>query len=63
MISTVITLTDPGVDKNVVLVDRPDGLSPAGELKSIVLNDPQPLQDYGCFIPWGYDPFAVPPEA
>jgi hypothetical protein len=38
--------------------DRPDGLSPAGWLQLVVLNDPQPLQDYGCFLP--EDPFAVP---
>lgn len=39
--------------------DRPDGLSPAGWLQQVVLDDPQPLQDYGCFLP--ADPFAVPP--
>ncbi|MEV4358759.1 hypothetical protein [Nonomuraea sp. NPDC049625] len=39
--------------------DRPDGLSPAGELQRIVLEDPMPLQDYGCFLP--EDPFALPP--
>jgi hypothetical protein len=44
------------------VLDRPDGLSPAGEYKGIVLNDPRPLQDYGCFFPEGYDPFAIPPE-
>jgi hypothetical protein len=38
--------------------DRPDGLSPAGRLQEVVLNDPLPLQDYGCFLP--DDPFAVP---
>ncbi|WP_203862467.1 hypothetical protein [Plantactinospora mayteni] len=38
--------------------DRPDCLSPAGWLQQVVLNDPQPLQDYGCFLP--EDPFAVP---
>ncbi|MGO4760875.1 hypothetical protein AB4212_71615, partial [Streptomyces sp. 2MCAF27] len=43
------------------VLDRPDGLSPAGECKQIVLSDPQPLQDYGCFMPEGYDPFAIPP--
>ncbi|MEO3860454.1 hypothetical protein ABGB08_36605 [Acrocarpospora sp. B8E8] len=40
------------------VLDRPDGLSPAGELQQIVLNDPIPLQDYGCFLP--EDPFALP---
>lgn len=45
------------------VLDRPDGLSPAGERQQIVLNDPQPLQDYGCFMPEDYDPFAVPPGA
>ena len=38
--------------------DRPDGLSPAGWMQQIVLDDPQPLQDYGCFLP--EDPFALP---
>ncbi|TQJ23708.1 hypothetical protein FBZ33_4019 [Micromonospora sp. A202] len=36
---------------------RPDGLSPAGWLQEVVLDDTQPLQDYGCFLP--EDPFAV----
>ncbi|MFJ9519965.1 hypothetical protein ACIRPK_17110 [Kitasatospora sp. NPDC101801] len=45
------------------VLDRPDGLSPAGERQQIVLNDPLPLQDYGCLMPEGYDPFAIPPEA
>lgn len=40
--------------------DRPDGLSPAGELQQIVLDDPHPLQDYGCFLP--EDPFALPTD-
>ncbi|WP_042401353.1 hypothetical protein [Streptacidiphilus carbonis] len=44
------------------ILDRPDGLSPAGERKQIVLNDPQPLQDYGCSMPEEYDPFAIPPR-
>jgi hypothetical protein len=44
------------------VLDRPDGLSPAGERQQIVLNDPQPLVDH-CFTPEGYDPFALPPEA
>ncbi|TDU03277.1 hypothetical protein EDD99_1696 [Streptomyces sp. 846.5] len=43
------------------ILNRSDGLSPAGERKQIVLNDPQPLQDYGCFIPETYDPFDIPP--
>ena len=43
----------PGVRVN----DRPDGLSPAGWLQQVVLDDPQPLQDYGCFLP--EDPFTV----
>lgn len=38
--------------------DRPDGLSPAGRVQHIVLSDPQPLRDYGCFLP--EDPFALP---
>src|SRR5688500_5280506 len=28
--------------------DRPDGLSPAGRVQELVLDEPQPLQDYGC---------------
>lgn len=31
--------------------DRPDGLSPAGSISCVVLDEPQPLQDYGCFLP------------
>lgn len=42
------------------VLNRTDGLSPAGELQHIVLDDPRPLQDYGCFLPG--DPFALPPE-
>jgi hypothetical protein len=43
-------------------LDRPDGLSPAGEIQQIVLEDPKPLQDYGpLFLP--EDPFALPPGA
>ncbi|WP_144124235.1 hypothetical protein [Catellatospora sichuanensis] len=38
------------------VVDRPDGLSPAGWLQQIVVDEPMPLQDYGCFPP--EDPFA-----
>lgn len=45
------------------ILDRPDGLSPAGERQQIVLNDPFPLQDYGCLMPENYDPFAIPPVA
>ena len=42
----------------VRVTDRPDGLSPAGFLERIVLDEEMPLQDYGCFLP--KDPFAVP---
>ncbi|MEV4539281.1 hypothetical protein AB0J82_36460 [Asanoa sp. NPDC049518] len=49
-----------GLLPGVRVTDRPDGLSPAGRLQQVILNDPQPLQDYGCFIP--DDPFAVPPS-
>jgi hypothetical protein len=42
-------------------LDRPDGLSPAGEIEQIVLDDPRPLRDYGCFLP--ADPFALPANA
>jgi hypothetical protein len=41
--------------------DRPDGLSPAGTIGEIVLDEPHPLQDYGCFFPEDRDLFAVPP--
>ncbi len=37
---------------------RADGVSPAGQVSQIVLGDPQPLQDYGCFVP--EDPFKLP---
>jgi pimeloyl-ACP methyl ester carboxylesterase len=40
------------------VLDRPDGLSPAGEITQVSLEEPQPLQDYGCFLP--DDPFALP---
>ncbi|MDP4511345.1 hypothetical protein [Nonomuraea turcica] len=43
------------------VLDRPDGLSPAGELQRIILGDQRPLQDYGCFLP--EDPFALPPNS
>ncbi|WP_146103746.1 hypothetical protein [Nonomuraea solani] len=43
------------------VLDRPDGLSPAGELQRIVVEDQMPLQDYGCFLP--EDPFALPPDS
>lgn len=33
------------------LTDRPDGLSPAGRMCELVLTEPRPLQDYGCFLP------------
>jgi hypothetical protein len=44
----------------VRVTDRTDGLSPAGWAQQIVLDEPMPLQDYGCFLP--EDPFAVPPR-
>ncbi|GIF74551.1 hypothetical protein [Asanoa siamensis] len=41
------------------VTDRPDGLSPAGRLRQVVVDDDaRPLQDYGCFLP--DDPFALP---
>ena len=39
------------------VTDRADGLSPAGLIQEVVLDEPMPLQDYGCFQP--EDPFAV----
>jgi hypothetical protein len=51
-----------GVGRPGALIDdRPDGLSPAGRIEQIVLEDPEPLQNYGCFPP--EDPFALPPVA
>ncbi|MER5637532.1 hypothetical protein ABT095_11305 [Kitasatospora sp. NPDC002227] len=43
------------------VLPRQDGLSAAGEIMRIVLDDPMPLKDYGCFLP--EDPFALPPGA
>ncbi|MFI0357086.1 hypothetical protein [Actinomadura sp. 9N407] len=40
------------------VLDAPDGLSPAGEIFQVVLNEAMPLQDHGCFLP--EDPFALP---
>ncbi|MBC6467490.1 hypothetical protein [Actinomadura alba] len=59
-------MTDPEVGSGapppgVRISDRSDGLSPAGRLQQIVLDEPQPLQDYGCFLP--DDPFALPPAS
>lgn len=39
--------------------ERPDGLSPAGDLTQLVFDDPGTLRGYGCFLP--EDPFALPP--
>ncbi|MCE6994084.1 hypothetical protein LZG04_04545 [Saccharothrix sp. S26] len=41
------------------LADRPGGLSPAGRMRQVVL-DERPLQDYGCFLP--DDVFAPPTD-
>jgi hypothetical protein len=41
----------------VRVAGRADGLSPAGWLQQIVVDEPMPLQDYGCFLP--EDPFAL----
>ncbi|HJP74351.1 MAG TPA: hypothetical protein VJ914_08785 [Pseudonocardiaceae bacterium] len=35
----------------VRVADRPDGLSPAGILVELKLNEPRRLQDYGCSLP------------
>jgi hypothetical protein len=40
---------------------RPDGLSAAGWRTQIVLNDPMPLRDPGCFDQ--ADPFALPSDS
>jgi hypothetical protein len=42
--------------------NRPDGLSPAGSVTQIVLGEPRPLQDYGCFLPDDLDLFADPAD-
>src|SRR5690242_2630827 len=42
------------------ITDRADGLSPAGHVTHIVLDEHRPLQDYGCFLP--ADPFALPSD-
>jgi hypothetical protein len=47
-----------GLLPGVRVSDRPDGLSPAGLIQAVILHDPLPLQDYGCFLP--EDPFALP---
>ncbi|MFI5888513.1 hypothetical protein ACIA5D_00150 [Actinoplanes sp. NPDC051513] len=31
--------------------DRPDGLSPAGAISLILLDEEHTIQDYGCFLP------------
>jgi hypothetical protein len=41
----------------VPVADRADGLSPAGVLRHIVVDDPCTLRDYGCSPP--DDPFAL----
>lgn len=56
-------LTPPTVGRGAPLpgvrvTDRPDGMSPAGMIQEVVLSDPRPLQDYGCFLP--PDPYALP---
>ncbi|MGW2250455.1 hypothetical protein ACWCXH_09670 [Kitasatospora sp. NPDC001660] len=44
------------------VLDRADGLSPAGELQRIVVDDPQPLQDIVLFqLAEQQDLFALPP--
>ncbi|MEE1787495.1 hypothetical protein PUR71_32010 [Streptomyces sp. SP17BM10] len=44
------------------VLDRPDGLSPAGEIQRIVLDDPKPLQDVLLFqLAEDRDLFALPP--
>ncbi|MBW6435745.1 hypothetical protein KZ829_18545 [Actinoplanes hulinensis] len=40
-----------GRPPGVRVTDRPDGLSPAGHLQEIVVDDSPPLQDHGCFLP------------
>jgi hypothetical protein len=40
--------------------DRPDGLSPAGEISQIAIDRSRPLQDYGCSLPDSVDIFVEP---
>ncbi|MFD0204645.1 MULTISPECIES: hypothetical protein [Saccharothrix] len=40
--------------------DRPDGLSPAGWVRELVVDEPKPLQDYGCTLP--EDLFTLPTD-
>jgi len=42
------------------VLDRPDGLSPAGSVSMILLDEPRPVQDYGCALPDEADLFNVP---
>ncbi|MDH6707778.1 hypothetical protein P3T27_004515 [Kitasatospora sp. MAA19] len=42
------------------VLDRSDGLSPAGEILQVVLDEPQPLQDVALLLTAeGWDPFAL----
>jgi hypothetical protein len=45
------------------VLDRPDGLSPAGTIRVILLDDGLPLQDYGCFLPDEDQLFARRPHS
>jgi hypothetical protein len=40
--------------------DRPDGLSPAGDVSHVSIDVPRPLQDYGCFLPDDEELFGRP---
>jgi hypothetical protein len=42
------------------VLHRPDGLSPAGAISMIVLGEPRPLQDFGCFLPEDTWVFQIP---
>ena len=42
------------------VLHRPDGLSPAGSISMIVLGEPRPLQDFGCFLPEVTRVFRIP---
>ena len=33
------------------ILDRPDGLSPAGWVQEVLVDESMPLQDCGCFLP------------
>ncbi|HEX6683162.1 MAG TPA: hypothetical protein VF062_10220 [Candidatus Limnocylindrales bacterium] len=51
LLNQIIEFGRGGLGPGKRVLDRPDGLSPAGWIQEIVPDEPQPLQDYGCFLP------------